>query len=336
MREKRKIKNSLSNKIFFGKARKTPSSFSQKSVLYNKTSIPGFRTSSERIEHSRGIVVGFVYLKYFLLVLFLLIAGSLIVKYIQLSRASAFTQSSFTTLVVAKTPYIVRVDSLTKTIAVVKLQPPKQNDLLTSRMGASYVLGVPLDSIVTYKNGIDFPDFKNDFFSFSNMLRSFNPAIISYKNMNELDSAKLYYAANFSGMTLTILDGKNQTQSTDNNPDSYNTKLYDLLHDTQITNEKVSVEVINSSNVSGVGSKITQMLKNGGYNVIAVRSSDERSQSQLIYRIKPNYSVNKLIGLFPIEKVKRNENGLSDITIIITSSYIQHYLPFLLKEESSL
>src|SRR3989338_6600136 len=134
---------------------------------------------------------------------------------------------------------------------------------------------------------------------------------------------KMYLSTNL----LNSFDFQDQSfVINDENEEKLN-KINDLFRDNEIINEKITIEVVNSSNVSGAGNKLAQMLKNMGCNVIAIRTSEDSMSSKMIVRIdKDSYTAKKLKNYLSMPVEQRNEVSVSDITIVIGQDYASEFI----------
>ncbi len=86
--------------------------------------------------------------------------------------------------------------------------------------------------------------------------------------------------------------------------------------DPKISNEKLTIEIVNSTNVSGLGNRLANYVSNMGGNVILVSNGDEQKESEIDYS-NDSYTVDKLSSMLNLNKVKIPKKSLSDVIIII-------------------
>jgi hypothetical protein len=93
--------------------------------------------------------------------------------------------------------------------------------------------------------------------------------------------------------------------------------LYLTFNDPQIYTQNQTIEIINSTNVFGLGNRLASFISAMGGNVIFVKSDDEKSTSKILYNDSETYTVKRIKKSinFPSEKTK--EKGLADVIIII-------------------
>ena len=93
-----------------------------------------------------------------------------------------------------------------------------------------------------------------------------------------------------------------------------------LFSDKIIEQENSTIEIVNATNVTGLGNRLARFISNMGGTVVAVLTADSlQDKSQIIYIEKKTYTVEKLAGLLRLEAVesRAQNNLLSDIRIII-------------------
>lgn len=103
--------------------------------------------------------------------------------------------------------------------------------------------------------------------------------------------------------------------------------LSTLFNDYTFSQEKNSIEIINSADISGLGNRIARVLNNMGGNVISVSTSDKTAQtSQILYFGDKTYTVEKLGKVLGLSTFKTEKQGISDVTIILgkdSANYLQ-------------
>lgn len=97
-----------------------------------------------------------------------------------------------------------------------------------------------------------------------------------------------------------------------------------LLMDMNIIKERKSIEIVNGTNVSGLGKRLETVLKNIGCNVVAVNASiEEVEKSEIIVTDNDSYTLKKLQRnlRYPI-KITDNHD-IADIKIVIGSNGVR-------------
>lgn len=103
----------------------------------------------------------------------------------------------------------------------------------------------------------------------------------------------------------------------DKNPENI-TLIARALNDPTISSENVSIQIINASNISGNGQRLSRVLTNMGANVVEVSTSHTPQQkSQIQYYGEKSYTneqIEKFLG-FPVSELQRQP--IADIVIIL-------------------
>lgn len=93
--------------------------------------------------------------------------------------------------------------------------------------------------------------------------------------------------------------------------------------DPRIQDEKLNIEVINATEVYGLGNKLANLISNTGANVVLVSTGDLKKVSLIEYS-EPSYTVDKLSKILKFKKIKVSKKSLADITLIIGDNYVVH------------
>lgn len=259
----------------------------------------------------------YVLIKIFMLFFIMALLVSATMRTINIIENSEFNVDYFNILLIGKDVYYLNINKNLSQISVLKFENVDKKILNFSKDTLGVYFGIPIDAVVKYSNSN--PLNINDFFSFSNL---YNLSYFPSKNrigFSRFDILKAFIYCNILNSFEYNIQSYNLKN---NNKDTLNQTIYNLFKNNRIINDKVSIEVINASDVSGAATKFSQMLKNIGFNVIAVRSSGENSSSKAIIRLdKNNYSALVLEKYLDMSFEFRNEISISDITIIIGNDY---------------
>ena len=91
-----------------------------------------------------------------------------------------------------------------------------------------------------------------------------------------------------------------------------------LVSDAFIEKDKQTIQIINATNVSGLGNRLAKLVTNMGGDVIIVATGNiPRKKSVISYIDKKTYTVERLEKVLGYEVVKTTEDAISDITIVI-------------------
>lgn len=111
------------------------------------------------------------------------------------------------------------------------------------------------------------------------------------------------------------LDRPEDTAATDK-------KITSIFTDNNIISENLSIQIINATEIPGLGQKLERVITNRGGNVVAVSSSrNKEHKSRIQYFGEQSYTIKKLKRIlgYPVEKQK--DKTIGDIAIIIGEDY---------------
>lgn len=92
--------------------------------------------------------------------------------------------------------------------------------------------------------------------------------------------------------------------------------------DPQVSDEKLNIEIVNATEIYGLGNKVANLISNMGGNVILVSTGDLRKTSQIEY-VKNSYTVEKLSSILRFKKVSTQKLSLPDVIITIGGDYVR-------------
>lgn len=258
---------------------------------------------------------GFYLILFFVLFFSLLIIASL-VKIVNLYHTSNFISKSFNLLISANDPYILRLDTGRRNLSVLHIKDgnldPKQ---LTE---SSIQAAVPIHA------SIEIDDYQVDdikkILSSTKMLRFMIQGKLTLNQLNEFDVVKfMHIASRVPTDNITIKEIENYVEY--NSGDVLNQiqdELYDLFRDLDIINESISIEIVNATSINGLATSISQLLENGGYNIVAIRSGNF-TESQIQTDIENTETLKHINKIFPYPVKSPDKNSISDIRIIVGS-----------------
>ena len=205
----------------------------------------------------------------------------------------------------------MHIDRNEKKLTVLKY-PGRVTDLAhRNRISESMALGVPVDGSIYVKNNPNFSiedDFMKEGMLFELLLR---PLSFKFDNVNSFDVLKFYFytkqirAEDRKMIEIAKKDAEVIPLSINNN-----------LIDNVIFNEKLSVQVINATDINGFGAKAARVLKSLGYNVVSTATGEDKKSS-----IKTNdinsASVRRLEEIFNVPVGPAPSSSIADITIVL-------------------
>lgn len=261
---------------------------------------------------SKSEISNLIYIKIFVLVVVVLFLGSAALKGFMMFKARQYTSYSFNTLFVGKNTYLLYVNSHMNILSIARI---KNAHTLSdnNRLKNSLILGIPIRSVIK----TDVPEnlSASQILSFARTMQfvTGNKAV-RLSGLNKLDILYMYLvskgAPNTNINTYTI-DMKSVSDVIDPN-------LYNFFKDEDVINEKISIDVVNTTDVSGLGSQFSKMLKTVGFNVVSVTSDSEVEHSQIVSRVnKDDVTYSALESFLSFPTVFKDEASIADITIIL-------------------
>lgn len=242
------------------------------------------------------------------IIFFIFLAGvagfSLIVKVITIVRDGQFDDSRRFTLTITdgKNLKVMSLSGNTKNIVIFKLNKnikPKE----TGRF-----LEIPIDGFIV-SSVLDLNQKVNLLF-----LKS----ILNYNNLQTnltiIDFLKLFAFA--TTIPQTNINVKNIPQ--DLSGTQTDIIVGRLANDELIEKDNKTIQIINGTNIVGLGNRLARLITNMGGDVIIVATSDSsKKTSSISYIDQKTYTVERLQKILGYQALKETSNVISDITITI-------------------
>ena len=97
-----------------------------------------------------------------------------------------------------------------------------------------------------------------------------------------------------------------------------NSLITQTLTDTDIASESVSIQIINATNISGVGQRLGKVLTNMGANVVDVSSAQSiQSKTTIAYYGGQSYTLDRLQKLLAVQPTQLTRQPIANIVITI-------------------
>lgn len=245
---------------------------------------------------------------------FVIFVGSLVVISILLKLFLLVKQSSFDgnhrfTVLLAgdgkgkKT--IISVLPETQSISVLNIR----GEIGTSRVGR--FLESPIDGKISY------PSFSGNL-NQKDVEKTLGAMILGYKNLQTnltiIDVIRLWYFSRTLLSSSTLVE-EIPTTLEEGRIDKIS---YSFLSDPAVIKDKLSIQIINGTEITGLGNRLARFINNMGGNVIAVSTSDRIvNHSEISYVGKKTYTVERLQKVLGFLEKETQQLGVSDITITI-------------------
>jgi len=99
-----------------------------------------------------------------------------------------------------------------------------------------------------------------------------------------------------------------------------------LFTDQQISTEKKRIQIINGTDITGVGNRLATVINNIGGDVVIVSTSERKEKvSKIIYSGNKSYTVDKLSSILNFVNEKSKDTSLADVIIILGMDKISEF-----------
>jgi len=250
-----------------------------------------------------GINSSKIAIKFFAFVIIVILV-SLIFKGALIVSKSRFDSKTRFTISVSngKDLDIISFSPKSQSISVLKIE----GDIKS--LNINRFLEIPIDGEV--KSLLNIKDFK-----VSDLMFKF---ILNYRNLRTnltiLDILRLYLFSK----TLPINYIYDKKISTLDNASTLDKIIPPLFSDEIIEKENVSIKIVNGTNVTGLGNRLSRVISNIGGNVVIIASSDSMENlSTISYFGKKTYTVEKISKILGFKLNKLDKKAIADIVIVI-------------------
>lgn len=237
---------------------------------------------------------------YFALFVIFIFALSFIFKTIDLVGNSRFDGKNRFTVAILNN----------NTADIISVSP---KDKTLSRLLVSDVLGkddletllIPVDSYI--ESGTYLPE---------NVKSSFTKILLrpgsSSTDLTIIDLVRLaFYSSGVDGENIV------EERVSSNERDKLASISSENFIDPRVFDDKVSIQITNSSTVSGLGRRLADYITNLGGNVILVNSSQDEEEKTAFFYNEKSYTVEKLSKMLGIPAEKKEDSWISDVIIIV-------------------
>lgn len=207
-----------------------------------------------------------MYVKIFLFVVFLVFLIAVVIRTVFAIQKASFTQNSFNVLITCTNSYLVGIDRKAKRLSIADFGNIREQLVGKSKFQIGVLLHIPVNAQLVYKKGSTCPNADKDYLTFDNTYKLLTNSAITYKKINRFDLFKLYFIAR------GFPEDSKKFKSIDLNLADLDIQLTDMFQDKRAREKALTIEIVNATSINGLGSKVSQMLQNGGYNVIGIRS----------------------------------------------------------------
>lgn len=237
-------------------------------------------------------------------VFFLLVGGlifiSLFFKTVVLFEESRFDGSNTFSVLFSERNLnqIVYFSPQTPSISILNFENYKANDIAKS-------LEIPIDGEILSEEKINNKNLSSILFK-----KLFNFKL--QKDINFIDFFRLY---NFSkGVSENLITEKTITKNISSQ--DLSSIISSSFIDPALSGEKQNIEVINSTEVPGLGNRLANLISNIGGNVILVTTGENGDKSQIQY-VKKTYTVKRLSQILELPTINTEKKSIPDVIIVI-------------------
>lgn len=235
----------------------------------------------------------------------LLILISLTCKVINVFQKSNFTgENHFTVSVTSEEDKVSLVSFAPKSnsIFILNIKEAKNKNL-------SSILEIPIDGEINANTQITDKNLKSSFFGF------LIPFSVKKTNLTAVDLARLWMYSN----SVPVNGIYEREISVDE--DILKLKslgVYSYFIDQAIAEEKIGIEIVNGTEIFGLGNKLASFISNMGGNVVMVSTSEKtEDKSRIDYFGEENYTLKKISRILNLKPNKVEKRKLGDIIIVI-------------------
>ncbi len=243
---------------------------------------------------------------FFCVAVILLIFFSLLFRLTLLIKEGTYDGSNRYTLSIIKDgtqSSIVSFDPEQNTVGILRLSGSRQNKTIQQ------LISVPIDGSITLSSDMSLSEDP------SSLLLSIllKPGLKKEKT-NEVDIAQLIlFSKKLAPKDISLKEIKLPAESS-----QIDEVASQLFADAAIVDERISIEIINSTDVPGLGRRLERLIKNTGGNVVAVSNATTvLPKSKIVFFKKESYTSMKLKQILQYMTEPTTKQSIAEITIYI-------------------
>lgn len=240
-------------------------------------------------------------------VVFLLILISLIVRGVILFEQNIFDPAHHFILAVQQKGTVKEIMSFNPQIPAVSVLNVNDKNIPYQMLAKEY--GVPSDGYIQLDDSMPLTTDPTAL-----MWSSFMHAATLDTNLTVFDSVRLFLMSKnvaTNNEINTDITLKNQSTTNTN-------EITQALTDPDIASESISIQIINATNVTGMGLRLGRVLTNIGANVVDVSSAkDIQNKTTIAYFGDPSFTLTYLQKLLHVTPTKLTKQPIANIIITI-------------------
>lgn len=233
-----------------------------------------------------------------------LILVSLFLKVLFVFRESKFDgKHQYNVIILSEnSAEIISLSPPTRSIAILRLNRGAEREEIIKN------LRVPLDGEITTRDTVSKNNLSSIFF------KSLFPFGNRIRGMNLADSLRVFLYTR--GILPNAIYYRELSDSL--NEQQKSTLISLSFTDPTIYQENQSIEIVNATNIYGLGNRLASLITNIGGNVILVTSPQEESkESKIIYSGEKSYTVERISKILNYQISKTEKKSIADVIIII-------------------
>ena len=256
-----------------------------------------------------------LYIKLFILIVLFAAFISITYKTFLLVKNRSFRHDTFNVMLIGRDAHLVGFNTQKKQINVLEFTEGRDLFSRKKNFSASIFSGVPLDGMIISIKPENLIEAKKDFPTFAQTLSLIleDEKYVFY-NINKFDLVKLYIISKLAPFKYASYDNiQNLAQDFSENQALIG-KIEEKFHDSEIFNEKISIEIINSTEINGLGGRVGFILSNIGVNVISIKDGEE-PKTKITAKEHNLKTLKRIESLFELNAQRNEIPGIADITI---------------------
>lgn len=257
-----------------------------------------------------------VYIIFFVIAVVIILITSILYKTVRMVQQSSFTSDSFNILVVGENAYAVHVNTVEKQMSFLTIRDIPQLPYYKDNLTYSILLGIPIHGVI-YDNKKEAVSDIDSFFSLSHVINLASNPRYKKNGLNTVDLIKVYFASESTPRDNIRSGSVSKKDFNFDNFPKVDETLYTLFKEPDIINQKISVEIINDTDINGLGGRVARVLENWGYDVVSIISDQKQTKSQVIVRTKSPRVQRDIGKIFQLPVTIKNDQSIADITIIL-------------------
>lgn len=249
------------------------------------------------------------YIKIFFIIIFLAATVSLSYKVFISFKNSTFRFGTLNVLIVQDSPYLIHIDSAEKKLQILEFKNQYKTFINKTRFYEALKLGIPIDSQIVLDNRTKIL-LDSNFMNITTLLSLLLRRGYKFDNIDNIDIFKIFYT------TKQISSNDRIFNSLDGNVESYITGNPLDFSDREIFNSGKSIQIINATNINGLGDRFASTLRNLGYNVVSVITG-ESNKSSIASSFKNDISLKRLQLILGFPVTNKTSGSVADITVTL-------------------